>query len=109
MAIIQTINSVSDFRRAFFAHERQDQFSYAALAEIFEYLDECVDNIELDVIGICCEFAECTIEEFILEYGVDVSDCYDEKEHSEAVEDYLQNNGGWYAWVDDETIVFQQF
>ena len=109
MAIVQTINSASAFRQAFYAYERQDQFSYTALSEIFDYLNDMGDDVELDVIGICCDFAECTIDEFVRDYGVDVSDCNDEKQHGEAVENYLQNSGGWYSWVDDETIVFSVF
>ena len=109
MAIVQTINSFSAFRQAFFAYERQDQFSYTALSEIFDYLNDFDDNVELDVIGICCDFAECTIGEFIRDYGVDVSEYNDEKQHGEAVENYLQNSGGWYSWIDDETIVFSVF
>lgn len=112
MAIVKTVNFYY-FRQAFYAHERQDQFSSAALREIFDWLEsvseDSGENMELDVIAICCDFAEFTIDEFIREYGVDVSDCNDEKQHGEAVENYLQNNGGWYSWVDDETIVFSVF
>ena len=50
-----------DFRRAF-EKLRPDQFSYEGLGALFDYFEEFEDSIgeeiELDVIGICCEYRE---------------------------------------------------
>ena len=88
MAIIQTVDFYS-FRQAFYNYERQDQFSSAALHEIFDYLDQVSDdigeNIELDVVAICCDFQELGVEDFVKEYRVDVDDEECSKEWGEAV------------------------
>lgn len=61
MAIITTV-SVSDFRDAFRAMGRHDQFSYDALGALFDYYDELSEDTgepwELDVIAICCDWEE---------------------------------------------------
>ena len=59
----------SDFCRAFEECGRGDQFSTDALHMIFDYLDE--DDSELDVIAICCDFAESSIEELAADHGVE--------------------------------------
>lgn len=112
MAIIQTVNKY-EFRQAFYNFERQNQFSGAALEEIFDYLEsyseDTGEDVEFDVIAICCDFQELSIEDFVQEYSVYVEDEECSKEWCEAVENYLQDNAGWYSFVDDETVVFQIF
>lgn len=56
----QTI-SFYDFERAF--HDiRPDNFSYSGLKALFDYLEEYEEStdeeIELDVIAICCDYSE---------------------------------------------------
>ena len=72
--MFQHINEY-DFIRAF-EQVRPDNFSRAglfALYEYFEQLEEDIGNpIELDVIAICCEYAEYeSLEEFQEDYGDD--------------------------------------
>ena len=47
---------------AFQAYGRESQFSYDALKSIFDYYEEIEDatgeEIEFDVIGICCDWTE---------------------------------------------------
>ena len=68
----QAVN-IQNFRNAFQAYGRQDQFSYSALEEIFEYLEQYEEDtgeiIELDVIAICCEFNEADLDEINQNYG----------------------------------------
>lgn len=60
MPIIETVTE-SSFRDAF-RHIRPDQFSHEALRALYDYLDDYSDTteepVELDVIAICCEWAE---------------------------------------------------
>ena len=72
--MIQTI-SEWDFARAF-EQVRPDNFSRAGLSALYEYLEDYEDStgeqIELDVIAICCEYAEYeSLEEFQEDYGDD--------------------------------------
>jgi hypothetical protein len=57
-----TINQ-SDFISAFMGNpERKNQFSYGALCALFEYLGEiereAEEEMELDVVAICCDWTE---------------------------------------------------
>lgn len=111
MAIVQTLN-VSQFRDAFMQSSRKDQFSYDALTAIFEYLEEFSDStgepVELDIVGICCEWSEMTWKDIALYYGVDLSQCTDDDERIGEVEDFLSQNTQ-YAEASEGTFVFIQF
>ena len=54
--------SENDFVQAFEDMDRANQFSNYGLKKIFEYLEDCEDHsgdeLELDVIAICCELTE---------------------------------------------------
>ena len=57
----QTID-LYDFHRAFNVMGRDDPFTYEGLSALFDMLTEYEEGtgeeIELDVVGICCEFTE---------------------------------------------------
>lgn len=100
MAIVQTIN-VYQFRDAFRDMQRHGNFSYEGMEILFNYLEEYSDStgepIELDVIALCCEYNESTVDEIIKDYQIDIdlSDIDQEDIESakrEAVEEYLQEN-----------------
>jgi len=104
MAIVQTIN-LYQFREAFRKAERGNTFSYEGFEVLFDYLenysDETEQPIELDVIALCCEYEESTIEEIIDNYSIDVSDADgDEEQIKEIVEEYLQYNTSVCGEVD---------
>ena len=97
MAIVQSINSIYQFREAFRLAGRMDQFSYEGLEVLFDYLDNLSEDsgepIELDVVALCCEYYESSIEELIEQYHIDVSEADgDEDEIKAIVEEYLQDN-----------------
>jgi len=75
MTMITTINEY-DFSTAFHKMGRGEQFTYQGLKALYNYLEELGDDIgepiELDVIALCCEFAEYdSIREFQEDYGND--------------------------------------
>ena len=86
--MIQIINC-SDFRDAFRSAGRKDQFSYEGLTALFDYLDELDPSFELDVIALCCDYAEDTAEDIAKNYGIEV-DSIDELE--DAVRAHLDEN-----------------
>ena len=96
--MIQTIN-LHDFRQAFHNMGRGEQFSYEALELIYDYLEECDEDMELDVIAICCDFEEMTPEEVMSAYSLD---------EDEDVLEFLSMNTSVLGETSD-TIVFQQF
>ena len=66
MAIVQTVTE-SIFHDTFHRMGRAGQFSYEGRAALFEYLENLSDDmgepVELDVIGLCCDFTEYTYDE----------------------------------------------
>ena len=69
-----TIDHAGQFRNEFFAHSRQNQFSYEALGLLFDYLEENYSDYELDVVAICCEYSEDMPEAIIESYGIEYDD-----------------------------------
>jgi hypothetical protein len=71
---MKTTVNFSDFQDAFRRFDRQNQFSRAGLVALFDYLEgieqDTGEEMELDVIGLCCDFMEFdTAEDAAREYG----------------------------------------
>lgn len=111
MAIVQTLSKHA-FIDVFKQSSRKDQFSYEALEAIFDYLEEYSDstgeNVEFDIVGICCDWAEMTWAEIASSYDVDLSECSDEDDRIKAVAEYLWDNTTAYE-LSDGVFVFVQF
>lgn len=94
MAIVQTL-SFYQFCDAFAKMGRQDQFSYAGKQALFDYLEEYSDaageDVDLDVIALCCDYSEDDYETIAENYNMDLTDIdpEDEDEIKEFVREYL--------------------
>lgn len=108
----QTIG-LSQFTDEFMAI-RPNNFSLEGLEILFNGLEELEEDtneeMELDVIALCCDFSEMTINEIIETY----SDLFDEErlEDDDAydyVRDVLGNNTWVLGLTDKNTYVFRQF
>lgn len=70
----QSVN-FSDFVNAFRSHDRENQFSYEAKQMIFDFLEDYErdsgEQVELDVIAICCDFSEMSESELRQSYSID--------------------------------------
>ena len=110
----QTIN-IYAFRDAFCKRGRKDQFSYEGLRILFNYIEEIEQEIEqeieMDVIGLCCEYAEATIDDLISYYNIDVADCApdDAEAIRETVMEYIQENTSVCGVTSDGSVVYAQF
>lgn len=91
----QTVN-LSAFMDAFHAYKRYDQFGYQALQILFEYLEELEsetsEELELDVIALCCDYSVDSVADIASNYSIDLSECEDDEARKFAVLDYLQDN-----------------
>lgn len=90
--IYQTIDNASQFADAFRQAGRADQFSYDGLKALFEYFDESEIDLNLDVVAICCDFAEYDSALACIEecgYG---DDDYEQEGGEEAARQYLSEN-----------------
>lgn len=73
--------NIYDFVDEFEAYGRKDEFTYDGLNTLFRHLDS-LEDYELDVIAICCEFTEYSdIQEFNADYGTEFA-CYQDIEDS---------------------------
>ena len=111
--MIKTI-TVSDFRDAFQRMGRKDQFSYKGLELIFDYIEDYErdtgEQVELDVIGICCEWSELSAEDVIDQYDTDIeTEGKTEEEISAEVEEYLLNETQLAGQTAAGDFVFVQF
>lgn len=82
------------FRMALDNAGRANQFSYEAQKMIFEFIEDYErdsgEQVELDVIGVCCDFCEATAEEIQRDYAIE-HDADDEGSLENAVRDYLED------------------
>jgi hypothetical protein len=90
-----------DFARAF-EQVRPDNFSRAGLSALYDYLEDYEDStgeqIELDVIALCCEYNEYEdLAEFQEDYGDDYQSI-EEIEHATQV-----------IMIDDDSFIIQAF
>ena len=107
MAIVQSINNVYQFREAFRIAGRMDNFSYEGLEVLFDYLDNYSDEtgepVELDVVALCCDYYESSIQELIDNYDIDVSEVDEDDPDSivDVVREYLEDNTSVCGEVSD--------
>ena len=108
--MIQTI-SVYDFRDAFKRCGRGDQFSYEGLELIFDYIEEYEgstgEQVELDVIGICCEWCEQSPEDIAVAYNLEI--CVSPENTLQNVLEYLHDETQVAGVTDSGNVVYVQF
>lgn len=113
-----TITSAS-FVEAFRNYGRMDNFSREGLEILFKYFEQyeqdCGCEMELDVIGICCDFSESSIENIIQDYDIDVSEVDDVDEEDkldiiqEIVLDYLNDHTSVVGVTSSGNVIYQNF
>jgi len=107
--IYTTIDNASQFYREFQRCNRGDQFSYEALVLLFDYFDDIGEDIELDVIAICCEYAEESAKDIARNYDLDFSDCDNETQLIEKVKEHLQDQGVFVGETSEGNLVYLTF
>ena len=99
----------NSFVDAFNNAGRQDNFSYEALQVIFGYIEDYEqdsgEEIELDVIALCCEWTEESPEQTARDYDIDISE---DENSAQVVLEYLWDNTQAYE-LDNGNIVYVNF
>jgi hypothetical protein len=103
-----TVDHAGQFRDEFFAHGRQNQFSYEALELLFDYLEENDSDYELDVVALCCEYSEMSIADIVESYDVDADDDQDNDVEAKAME-YLSRETTVIGTTSTGSVLFAQF
>jgi hypothetical protein len=108
--MIQTIN-LYDFRDAFRRYGRGEQFSYEGLGLIFDYIEEYEDStgeqVELDVVALCCEWCEQSPEDIAIAYNLEIG--VSEENTLQTVLEYLHDETQVAGVTDAGTVVYVQF
>jgi hypothetical protein len=104
----QTVSNY-DFHRAF-EQIRPDNFSYQGLNVLYDYIMEYEDStgeeMELDVIALCCDFTEETLEEIAENYDICPSDS---DELADTVLEHLEICTSVAGATDSGSIVYMSF
>lgn len=81
---------------------------FDCLREIERDTDE---EIELDVIGLCCDYACSTVEDIASDHGLALINDRDmtEEERLEAILEYINDHSVAVGVLDDGRILYQQF
>jgi len=97
----RTINFY-EFGKDFLNSIYKNNFSYEGLSSLYDYFvnleDETGEEIEFDIIDICCNFTEYhSINDFKKDYGIEVSNLDDIREYTEVIP------------INDESFIIQNF
>jgi hypothetical protein len=98
----------------YFGKIRPDNFSYQGLRILFDYLEEidnsCGEESELDVIGLCCDFAESDWQTIASDYdsSIEMDKNKNEDEQKAQVLDFLADQGALIGETSD-SIVYRQY
>ena len=108
---MKTTVNFTEFRDHFYGI-RPDNFSYDGLKILFEYLEEYEmdigEELELDVIGLCCDFSESTFEDIAALYNIEIDINENEDEQKQQVIDFLQSEGA-YVGETLNSIIYRDF
>lgn len=110
--IMKTTINLHQFREAF-REVRPDNFSYEGLEALYQYFDEYEQNtgeeMELDVIAICCDFSEDTWQNIAQYYNIDINSAENDEDKAEIVKDFLLDEGVFVGEGANGCFVYQQF
>jgi hypothetical protein len=102
------INNASQFRDHFEVMGRKHQFSYEALNLLYEFLEENIEGYELDVVDLCCEYAQDRPGNIAYDHGLD---CQGEPDAAilDTVIEYLEQRTHVVGVTETGIIVYAQF
>ena len=90
-----------DFKQAFKQMGRENQFSYEGLTTLFDMLEEYEqdtgEELELDVIALCCDFSE-------YDSFKELTEAYDNIETEERLSDFT-----WWRKTETNGYIIQNF
>lgn len=89
-------------------YNRIDNFTYQGLQELYSYLDNLADDmqepIELDVIGLCCEFYEGNAQDIVNDYKEELSEAIAlADEYGQTIDDIVGE------WLKDQGLLVSEY
>lgn len=109
----QTINA-SQFSDAFLRADHKENFSYAGLDSLFGYLESMEEDtgeeMELDIIALCCEFAEYSSMKEVREaYSTDIDEAQDEETKDKETLEWLRDQTTVIEIENGQGVIIAQF
>lgn len=108
---MKTTVYLNEFRNAFQAI-RPNNFSYEGLEVLFNYLTELEndtgEDMELDVIALCCNFSEDSSENIIRNYSINCDDDEDD-EIDDHIKHYLEYKTILVGVTANGDFIYQNF
>ena len=89
-------------------YNRLDNYSYEGLSELYEYLvnlsDDMQEPIELDVIGLCCDYYESTAQDIINDYKEELSEAISlADDYGQTIDDIVSE------WLQDQGLLISEY
>lgn len=110
---MKTTVNFSQFCDTFRSMDRNNQFTYEGKRVLFDFLESIEEDtgkeLELDVIALCCEYAEEHWEDIASNYSIDLSQCEDDEEKEEAVVEYLRYRTAYVGASESGLHVYASF
>jgi hypothetical protein len=105
-----TINQY-DFAQAFKNYGRENQFTIKALDILFDFLEQIENDsneqIELDVISICCDYTEETLKEWARNNDIDTNKS--EQELTDILNDKTYIVGDYTNEQGEKVVIYQNY
>ena len=106
---MKTTVTFYDFKREFKAI-RPNNFTDEGLIVLWDYLEEYENStgeeIDLDVIELCCDYSEDSLSNIVDSYSIDLEG---EDDHEQAVKDYLEDKTTLVGITKDGNFIYQNF
>ena len=106
---MKTTVTFYDFKREFKAI-RPNNFTDEGLIVLWDYLEEYENStgeeIDLDVIELCCDYSEDSLSNIVDSYSIDLEG---EDDHEQAVKDYLEDKTTLVGITKDGNFIYQIF
>lgn len=102
---MKTTINLHQFRDAFYRMDRKDNFSWEGLEVLFngleEYEEDTGEELDFDVIALCCDFSEMSEDDIVSAYGIEKSE--------DGIEEWLWNQTWVLGQTKEGKYIFRQF
>ena len=102
---IKTTVSTQDVLNMFEKAGRGNSFTYDGLNVILHHMENTTDEIiNLDIIGIDCDYTECTLDEYLNDYGYNPQDYRDVGDIMNTI-----RSETWGIYLGDNKVVYLNY
>jgi hypothetical protein len=97
----------------YFQKIRPDNFSREGLVQLFDYFEsyenDTGEEIELDVIAICCEYSEQSWQAIASDYSIDIDENENDEEQAQQVMNFLCDSTTVIGSTSNGSFIYQNF